>query len=239
MIMVNILRWLVITGTFPGRNKFVQFYLRNIQAKIRANSLKDFLVDLNNKIDILMNTKNSEENIEEVRKTIFSFEKIYDEKASDKKCAKNTEKIINTYKRIRDKGTFAPLRLYPLLYAVLMEMCIIQIEHPNYSVDNKMKLLCTFMNNEVCRILYPELILAKQYFEKGQGYSFFGKIQKGRNDLLKTIHNMTWDLLHLRTLEIDFTVNPISISDINIPFFSHMIKDCWKLKNAMNYHQLP
>ena len=61
IIHLFILRWLVLTGAFPGRNKFVQFYLRNVQARIRANSLKDFLIDLNNKIDKLNKIPNSEQ----------------------------------------------------------------------------------------------------------------------------------------------------------------------------------
>ena len=65
IIHLFILRWLVLTGAFPGRNKFVQFYLRNVQARIRANSLKDFLIDLNNKIDKLNKIPNSEQESDE------------------------------------------------------------------------------------------------------------------------------------------------------------------------------
>ena len=100
-----------------------------------------------------------------------------------------------------------------------------------------MRMLRDFMNDEVCRILHPELILAKRYFEKGQKYSFFGKIQKGRDDLIKNIKNMTWDLLHLRTLEIDFTINPVNASDVNIPYFFTYdkrlleVKECYELSS--------
>lgn len=100
-----------------------------------------------------------------------------------------------------------------------------------------MRMLRDFMNDEVCRILLPELILAKRYFEKGQAYSFFGKVQKGRNDVLKIIRNMTWDIMHLRTLEIDFTINPVNASDVNIPYFFTYdkrlleVKECYELSS--------
>ena len=109
IIHIFILRWMVLTGTFPGRNKCVQFYLRNIQAKIRANSLKDFLIDLNNKIDILMNTKNSEENIEEhpsssknsfvpINTPLKIYKKIID---NNKKLSSYEEKFYNELNELK------------------------------------------------------------------------------------------------------------------------------------------
>ena len=62
IIHLIILRFIILLAIFPGKNKIIQFYLRNVQARIRVNSLKNFLLDLINKIDILINTPNSEEN---------------------------------------------------------------------------------------------------------------------------------------------------------------------------------
>lgn len=208
---------------------------RNIKSVL--NVIKKRNIDVDYIPYSMENLMFSEEKNEEVWNSIFAFEKLYDNKASDEQCAKNTDKIINLYKKIKDEGTFEPLRLYPLLYAVLLKMCIIQIKHTSLSVNQKMRMLRDFMNDEVCRILLPELILAKRYFEKGQAYSFFGKVQKGRNDLLKTIRNMTWDIMHLRTLEIDFTINPVNASDANIPYFftydKHLleVKECYELSS--------
>ena len=62
IIHLIILRFIILLAIFPGKNKLIQFYLRNVQARIRVKSLKNFLLDLNNKIDILINTPNSLEN---------------------------------------------------------------------------------------------------------------------------------------------------------------------------------
>ena len=94
IIHLFILRWLVLTGAFPGRNKFVQFYLRNVQARIRANSLKDFLIDLNNKIDKLNNIPNSEqENNENHSSSEYSFSSINYPLSVYKKVIENYGKL--------------------------------------------------------------------------------------------------------------------------------------------------
>lgn len=43
--------------------------------------------------------------------------------------------------------------------------------------------------------------IARAYFELGQDLTFFGKIQRGRKDLLGQLSNMAWDLWHIRQLE--------------------------------------
>jgi len=43
-----------------------------------------------------------------------------------------------------------------------------------------------------------EVVLLMRYFANGQKLKFFAKIQSGRNDLLRTLSGMTWDLYHFR-----------------------------------------
>lgn len=73
IVHLFILRYIILTVAFPGKNIFIQFYLRNIQARLRANSLKVFLIDLNDKIDKLLNIPNSENIINEEINTDNSF----------------------------------------------------------------------------------------------------------------------------------------------------------------------
>lgn len=103
---------------------------RNIESVL--NVIKKRNIDVDYIPYSMENLLFSEEKNEEVWNSIFAFEKLYDNKASDEQCAKNTDKIINLYKKIKDEGTFEPLRLYPLLYAVLLKMCKSKLNTPHF-----------------------------------------------------------------------------------------------------------
>lgn len=180
----------------------------------------------------------SDANMASVKETIYAFERMYYKKrVPNFYCKYRVNRVINSYNKIRLQTHFEPLRLYYLLYAILLKISIIQLSHNRYSLEHKMNELCEFMHNKLSRILYPEIILAKRYFSKGQEYTFFGKIQKGRKDNMENLKNMAWDLLHLRMLEISFTIKPVKRADANIPYFCTYdkrlleVKDCYELNS--------
>ena len=97
IVHLFILRYIILTVAFPGKNIFIQFYLRNIQARLRANSLKVFLIDLNDKIDKLLNIPNSENIINEEINTDNSFISINYPLSIYNKVIENYGNLNNEY----------------------------------------------------------------------------------------------------------------------------------------------
>ena len=89
-----ILRYLIITAVFIGRNDFVKFYFRSFVAKKKAKLLIQYLTNYNVKIDKILNYHN----IEEIQKTpsqLISKSKII-------------QKYIDIYQNIQNKyGTMS------------------------------------------------------------------------------------------------------------------------------------
>lgn len=180
----------------------------------------------------------SSENIKSVHDSIYTFERLYHkDKKSKKKCVKQAEQITQWYTKTRSSNYFEARHLFCHVYAALLKMCYIQLKFPHFSVGKKMDLLCEFMNLQLFTMLQPELILAKQYFQHGQDYYFFGKVQKGRTDVVKIIKNMAWDLFHMRMLEAGCAYKSSKKSDVFVPcFFTydkrlHQVKECYELKS--------
>ena len=67
--------------------------------------------------------------------------------------------------------------------------------------------------------MQPEINLAKDYFTKGNGCGFFGKIQLGNKNMLNQLKNMTWDLLHLRFMDYTSVMFNAKKADAMIPYF--------------------
>ena len=104
------------------------------------------------------------------------------------------------------------------------------------TLEEKMDMMCRYMKEELRTILIAELILSKKYFERGQSFNFFGKVQRGRVDLLETLKNMAWDLYHLRLLEYECVWPTNPYADIFVPYFYTYDKrllearECYKLE---------
>lgn len=210
-------------------------------------SILNLLVDNKISVDYIPYTMEnllfSNEKKEYVKECIFAFEKLYYGKTvSDTYCRGTAESVIEMYDGLRTQNYFGFAELYHSIYVILLKVCYIQLTHTKYSIDKKMNLLCAFMDKRLCRILIPELILAKRYFERGQAYTFFGKIQNGRKDKIKNIKNMAWDLFHLRMLEMGCAYKTLEKVDAIIPYFCTYdkrlleVKECYELKSmAINY----
>lgn len=94
------------------------------------------------------------------------------------------------------------------LYACLMKMAEIQIKSPRRSISNKLTDFLDFCDEELATMFAREAAIARVFFERGQDFKFFKKIQKGR-DLLPLLKNMAWDLWHIRQLEDGMTLRPV------------------------------
>lgn len=185
----------------------------------------------------------SNKNVSEVRNAIYAFERLYyKNKAPRLCCLHRSNRIIRSYNRWRKNEEFIFVKTYYLIFATLLKMCYIQLKYKTRSLRQKMIELCDFMNDEICVMMQPELILARYYFEQGQKCTFFGKIQRNNDKNLKNIKNMAWDLFHLRMLEQGCAIRMNEMADVNIPYFCTYdrrllnVKECYELKSiAINY----
>lgn len=114
---------------------------------------------------------------------------------------------------------FRTKELYKMVYLSLLKMSQIQLGYNNLSINDKLDLFVDFMATSICKIMQPEINLAKHYFTKGNGCGFFGKIQLGNKNMLNQLKNMTWDLLHLRFMDYTSVMFNAKKADAMIPYF--------------------
>lgn len=93
-------------------------------------------------------------------------------------------------------------------YACLLKMIVIQLANPKRAAYKKLFEYLDFCHKEVSVIGLRELVIASEFFERGQDFLFFGKVQKNKKDILKIIKGMAWDLYHVRQLEKMVTIRP-------------------------------
>lgn len=170
--------------------------------------------------------------------SIFTFEKMfYKDTKSEKECYRYSENLIKNYKEKTEIYKDMFYSVFLLIYACLLKMVLIQFSIKE-TTEKKMEVFCDFLQNDLSRMAYPELILAKRYFEKGQSCQFFGKIQKGRKDIFASLKNMACDLFHLRNLVTGCSYKSQKKADAFIPYFFTFdkrligIKDCYELKGV-------
>lgn len=204
----------------------------NIKCVLELMKLRQIGVD---NIPYLMeNLLLSNRNEESVKDTLLSFEALF---YNAKRPIRNKIYIMKTLRNFqRMRKNFEYKRMYYLLYIILMKMSYIQLRHNKKTLEEKMDMMCRYMKEELRTILIAELILAKKYFERGQSFNFFGKVQRGRVDLLETLKNMAWDLYHLRLLEYECVWSTNPYADIFVPYFYTYDKrllearECYKLE---------
>ncbi|MDH0091253.1 hypothetical protein N7373_07335 [Achromobacter mucicolens] len=94
-------------------------------------------------------------------------------------------------------------------YACLIKIAAIQLKAPSTSLSKKMAVFLEFCHSTLATMSIREAAVARAYFVRGQGLKFFGKIQKNsKNDILKLLRNMAWDMWHIRQLEQSITYKP-------------------------------
>lgn len=108
---------------------------------------------------------------------------------------------------------------FNLQYIYLLKMTSIQLKNPKHSVYKKILDYLDFCHREVSTIGLRELIVASEFFKRGQKFDFFGKIQKNKKDIFKIINGMAWDLYHIRQLEKLVTIRPNSSARYYFPSF--------------------
>ena len=110
-------------------------------------------------------------------------------------------------------------RQYKLYYLALLMMTDININFNHLSVYEKEKMIVQYFHENIGIISEREMNLAKLFFMHGTKINFFGKIQKGRNDIIKNLKNMAWDIFHIQNTLNNITIQTNSNVDFTIPFF--------------------
>lgn len=87
------------------------------------------------------------------------------------------------------------------LYLNLLQMALIQLKHRTWPPLRRLRAYFDFCHTELATINVREGILARQFFEQGQKFSFFRRVQRGCPDVIAELKNMAWDLFHVRYLE--------------------------------------
>lgn len=104
-------------------------------------------------------------------------------------------------------------------YALLLKMAVIQIASPQRSTEAKLIDFLRFCDVSLSTIWKRETLVALQYFERGQKFPFFGKVQKSREETFDSLRGMAWDLFHVRRMEGEFSLRPGGGARYFIPAF--------------------
>lgn len=161
-----------------------------------------------------------DENVPEIRRRLAAYEilrtidaKHLLETAEIRSIISQEERNGNVHrlidKMIRDASNpefmSAVLQRQTLVYCMLLKMTTIQLRSREKSHDAKLHELVKFMDTQLQTMFARELMVAAEYFARGQNLTFFGKIQKGPanklSELIAQLKNMAWDFWHIRYIE--------------------------------------
>lgn len=185
-----------------------------------------------------------------VEETLFAYEMMCGQNVSKTLlCRMRAKAVISLYGKRNFEFPFRAKEIYKMVYLSLLKMSQIQMGNAQLPIDQKMKLFLEFMTTRICRVMQPEINLAKLYFTDGGARGFFGKIHVRNKDLLGPLKNMTWDLMHLRFMDYSSTMFNTRKSDVLIPYFFtydrrlQHIRSCYSLQtlaiNTKNHAVIP
>ncbi len=160
------------------------------------------------------NYKDIDEHINDVKMTLYAYEifkntnKDYWLSSSLLMANKKHSEIMNTIEwEIREyKKGYPSIRnyqekVYNVTYICLLEMVIIELKYKAKTWHFKLNLYLKYLNDILGVMVHREIIIAQEYFKKGQNLRFFKKISKDMKKPFTIIKNMTWDLYHIHNIE--------------------------------------
>ncbi len=185
-----------------------------------------------------------------VEQTLFAYEMMIGENAGNEKvCRKQARSIVSMYVKEDLRFLLTLKEQYKMIYLSLLKISQIQLEHSKLPLEKKTSMFVEFIISKLCRMMQPEINLAKVYFSKGSNCGFFGKIHKGNKNVIEQLKNMTWDLMHLRFMDYSSMMFDAKKGDALIPYFFTYdkrlqdIRECYNLQalavNPYNYSVIP
>lgn len=113
------------------------------------------------------------------------------------------------------KMTGRYIERYYFCYCFLLK--IVFLNFSNLSIREKLMELIKFENDTICTSDAMFLNIAEAFWNYGTKIRFFGKVQKGKKDILTILKNMSWDLFHWSHTSLNFNFSYNYQSDISIP----------------------
>lgn len=180
-----------------------------------------------------------------VEQTLFAYEMMLGENSGNEKiCRKEVKKIVSMYHK-NNSVLYEIKKQYKMIYLALLKMSQIQLEHSKLIPAKKLNMFVEFIITKLCRMMQPEINLAKLYFTKGSTCGFFGKINIRNKNILQQLKNMSWDLMHLRFMNYSSLMFNVKKGDALIPYFFTYdkrlvdIRECYNLQAlAINSRKL-
>ncbi|MDO8773119.1 MAG: hypothetical protein Q7K57_31320 [Burkholderiaceae bacterium] len=125
--------------------------------------------------------------------------------------AENFVNEIWTNPKLADLVRTAQSRQKTML-VILLKTVTIQLLHSEWSLQKKMRELLNFMNDRLSCMLQREAIIACKYFQNGQNFSFFGRMQRNQPlpKILAELSGMSWDYWHIHHIEETMNQRPES-----------------------------
>ena len=120
---------------------------------------------------------------------------------------------------------------YYLCYSFLLK--IVKLHFENISLKEKLIKLIAFENEEIFTIATMFINLAVAFWEQGTKLRFFGKVQKGKKDIIEVLQNMAWDLTHWVNTTLDCVYSDNFKSDLFVNLFYSIDNRFLELKNIL------
>lgn len=143
------------------------------------------------------------------------------------------QQLVNT---LSDPNMVNPLKdTYNRIYLTMLVIVWVKLHYSNQPAEKQFQKLCDIMASELNNYPLPELAMAYDYYNNSDNTaSFFRKIQKNKNNLLKNIKNMAWDLFHI-SLTIQQCLVKLTNTDLMIPYFATYDKGLAKI---LKYYEM-
>lgn len=183
---------------------------------------------------ILENYVFSPSNEERILKTVKSVEHfLYPD--DEWYCLQNYEIVKSSFKQIEVIEQVK--KEYYICYALLLLVCFINFKFNKMKTLQKLENFCMYMDRMFFLFREPFVEVAFNFFEHGNQYRFFKKIQKNAKNILKNLRNMAWDIYHLWCLESACSTVDMG-ADLLVPYFYCFDKGLLELKECFDLEAL-
>ena len=178
------------------------------------------------------------------KENIYVFESYF-----NKNSKTTTKKLLNLQQKIQKQNYGIHLKMiYKQIYLALLVMVDLTFNYKSLDVYTRELKFLEYFHENIHIVPEREANLAKLYFLYDRKIKFFGKIQKGRTDIIKSLQNMAWDIFHIHnTMQSAATPTAFQTS-IVIPLFItfdnrlkdifplYQINGCAYIENTFEYH---
>ena len=164
--------------------------------------------------------------IDQIEKDLSSY-KLYPYRAG------YAEQLVNNFV---DLNMVKPIEeTYNRIYLTMLVIIWGKLHYYNLPAEKQFQKLCDIMFSEIHDFPVPELAMAYDYYNNSENtVSFFKKIQKNQDDLIKNIKNMAWDIFHI-TFTIRQCLVRLDETNLMIPYFATYDKG---LSKILKYYEM-